>query len=269
MSISDLLYRDSVEIRVFLNYATEDADEVRKLYDQLTHDRFHVWFAEHSLVPGQTWEAEIKHAIQHSHVVVVCLSHRAITKRGYVQKEITLALDIAEQFPERSIFIIPAKLDDCQLPQRLRKWQSVNLVEANGYPQLKKAILSSRTAASMAELCRPAMFEAAQQFEDAAVQLLKDVSYDNLMRCCLTSRLLWTEACLASHQESFLLDDELKRKLLAAFQTCFQALDNRPYVPYAKMMNRSIRNRYEFLQTLIHEGPNAVTRRMEQVAEEL
>ena len=42
--------------------------------------------------------------------MLVCLSHNAITKRGYVQKEIRYALDAADEQPESTIYLIPPKL---------------------------------------------------------------------------------------------------------------------------------------------------------------
>jgi formylglycine-generating enzyme required for sulfatase activity len=73
-------------------------------------------------------------------VVIVCLSHRSITKAGYAQKEIKFALDIADEQPEDTIFLIPLKLEECDIPERLSRWHGVNLFRANGYERLLKAL---------------------------------------------------------------------------------------------------------------------------------
>jgi TIR domain len=73
-------------------------------------------------------------------VVVVCLSRRSINKIGFVQKEISLALNVADQQPEGSIFIILAKIEECDVPDRLRKWRWVNLYEEDGYDRLIAAL---------------------------------------------------------------------------------------------------------------------------------
>jgi len=57
-----------------------------------------------------------------------------------VQKEIRFALDKAEEKPEGTIFIIPALLENCEVPQRLSRRHWVKLFEKNGYNLLMKAL---------------------------------------------------------------------------------------------------------------------------------
>ena len=49
-------------------------------------------------------------------------------------------LDKAEEKPEGTIFIIPALLEECEVPQRLSKRHWVKLFEKNGYNLLLKAL---------------------------------------------------------------------------------------------------------------------------------
>ena len=60
----------------------------------------------------------------------MCVSNRSVSKEGYVQKEIRNVLDIALEKPEETIFIIPLRLDDCELPHRLRAWHYVDYFPA-------------------------------------------------------------------------------------------------------------------------------------------
>jgi SOS-response transcriptional repressor LexA len=73
-------------------------------------------------------------------VVIACISKGSTTKSGYVQKEIRFALDIAEEKPEGAIYLIPARLEDCSVPDRLGRYQWVNLFEQNGYKKLKDSL---------------------------------------------------------------------------------------------------------------------------------
>jgi hypothetical protein len=57
-------------------------------------------------------------------------------RRGYVQKEIRQALDVAEEYPEGRIYIIPVRLEDCPVPDRLIQWQWVDLYSKDGYRRL-------------------------------------------------------------------------------------------------------------------------------------
>ena len=81
-------------------------------------------------------------AVKQSDIVLVCLSKSSITKEGFVQKEIKIALDIADEKPEDTIYIIPARLEECKLPERLSDWQCVDLFRENGFERLVKAIRS-------------------------------------------------------------------------------------------------------------------------------
>ena len=45
------------------------------------------WLDEDRLLPGQDWDREIRRAIEHADVVIVCLSERS-EKRGYVQNAV-------------------------------------------------------------------------------------------------------------------------------------------------------------------------------------
>ncbi len=128
------------KLKVFLCHSKDDKPKVRELYRRLVADGFDAWLDEEKLMPGQDWDLEIRKAVRESNVVVVCLSKDSVTKAGYVQKEIRFALDVADEQPEGAVFIIPARLEDCQVPTRLSKWQWVNLFEETGYERLIKTL---------------------------------------------------------------------------------------------------------------------------------
>ena len=126
-------------LRIFLCHSSGDKPTVRKLYRWLRADGYAPWLDEEDLLPGYDWQQEILKAVRNSDVVVVCLSLNAINKAGYIQKEIRYALDIGDQQPEDAIFIIPLKFEECNVPDRLSRWQWVNFSEG-GYARLTKAL---------------------------------------------------------------------------------------------------------------------------------
>jgi hypothetical protein len=67
-------------------------------------------------------------------------SKASINKEGYVQREIRYALDVADEKPEGAIFIIPLRLEECDVPSRLTRWQWVNLFEDGGYENLLRSL---------------------------------------------------------------------------------------------------------------------------------
>ncbi len=124
------------KVKAFLCYADEDKPAVRNLYNKLKSDGVEPWMDEESILVGQDWELEIKKAIRATDVVVICLSNASVLKTGYVQKEIRESLEIAEEKPEGTIFIIPARLDDCDVPERLKPFNWANLFTDTGYGKL-------------------------------------------------------------------------------------------------------------------------------------
>ena len=127
-------------LRVFLCHASADKSAVRDLCRRLRSDGIALWLAEEDLLPGQDWQLEIPKAVRSSDAVIICLSSRAVTKAGYVQKEIKYALDVAEEQPEGAIFLIPLRLGRCEVPKRLRRWQWVDLFQEKGYERLLRAL---------------------------------------------------------------------------------------------------------------------------------
>jgi outer membrane protein assembly factor BamD (BamD/ComL family) len=127
-------------LKVFLCHASGDKPAVRALYQRLAAEGVDAWLDQEKLLPGQDWQVEIPRAVHDADVVVICLSKNSVTKEGYVQKEIKFALDLADEKPEGTIFLIPARLEDCAVPERLARWQWVDLFEENGYSRLLRSL---------------------------------------------------------------------------------------------------------------------------------
>ena len=80
-------------------------------------------------------------AVRASHCVLVCISKHANDNPGYVHKEIGVALDVVEQLPEETIYLIPVKLEECTVPQRISRFHWVNLFdEPKGYENLMRSL---------------------------------------------------------------------------------------------------------------------------------
>ncbi len=131
-------------LKVFLCHSSADKDAVRRLHASLLRDGHRPWLDVLDLSPGVEWKVEIERAVRRSDVVLVCLSRSSVSKTGFVQKEIAFALNAADERPEGTIYIVPVRLESCDVPQRLNKWQWVDLFEPDGYPRLLKALTSQR-----------------------------------------------------------------------------------------------------------------------------
>jgi hypothetical protein len=102
--------------RVFLAHAREDKERVRAFYKEIKARGFSPWLDEEDLIGGQTWEVEVEKAICESGVFITCLSENSISKHGFVQKELRLALAEYGKRRSGSILFIPVKLDECEIP---------------------------------------------------------------------------------------------------------------------------------------------------------
>lgn len=127
-------------LNVFLCHASGDKPAVREIYKALRKEGIDVWLDEEKILPGQRWQVEIPKALRSSDAVLVCLSKKSITKEGYVQKEINFALDKVLEKPEGTIFLIPARLEECEVPSRLIQWQYVDIFRERGYNWLLRGL---------------------------------------------------------------------------------------------------------------------------------
>jgi formylglycine-generating enzyme required for sulfatase activity len=132
-------------LRVFLCHSSKDKAAVRELYQKLCAETWiDPWLDEEKLLPGQDWHEEIEKAVEATDVVIVLLSNQSVSQEGYVQRELKLALDVADEKPENTIFIIPLRLDDCPAPRRLRGWHYVDY-----FPESRKNWVMERLLASL------------------------------------------------------------------------------------------------------------------------
>ena len=112
-------------INVFISYAREDEQIAREIFRFLESNGYDPWLDKKKLLPGMDWEHQIELAAKQSDLQIFVLSPRSIQKRGVFQREMRLALKKAEDLLESDISIIPLRLEECEVPLTLRKYQWV------------------------------------------------------------------------------------------------------------------------------------------------
>ena len=117
----DFVFEPDTRPRVFLAYVEEDLPAVRKLYRRLEGEGFEPWLDKEKLLPGQNWPRAIERAIEVSDFFIACFSRRSETKRGHFHCELRYALECAGRMPLEDVYVIPVRLDDCQVPGRIRQ----------------------------------------------------------------------------------------------------------------------------------------------------
>jgi hypothetical protein len=119
------------KLRVYISFAQEDRQRVRQLESAVRAEGFGTWFDEKDLPPASNWEDVIERAIPDCDVFVCCVSTRSVSRPGFYDQEITLALNL-----RRDGFVIPVRLDETELPPALRKLLPVDLFRGDGIPVL-------------------------------------------------------------------------------------------------------------------------------------
>ena len=127
-------------LKVFLCHSHTDRDVVHALYARLKKDGVDAWLDVESLQPGQNWKHEIRKAILKSDMVIICLSRNFNKQQGYRHKELKIALEKAKSTIEDTIFVIPVRLEKCDMPESLSHLHRVDLFKTGGYKKLISAL---------------------------------------------------------------------------------------------------------------------------------
>ena len=136
------------DIQIFLAHASEDKPAVLALHERLKQAGYKPWLDKKDLIPGQNWRSVIPKAIADSQLFIACLSQRSIAKQGFVQREFKMALNQYADRPPNSIYLIPLRLDECDIPDLRQEEYGLNLRdlhwldywEEDGFEQLERAI---------------------------------------------------------------------------------------------------------------------------------
>jgi TIR domain/Sulfatase-modifying factor enzyme 1 len=138
------LMAETKPIQIFLCHASEDKAAVEAIYERLKALGYQPWLDKKDLLPGQRWRSEIPKAIRAADYILICLSKTSVAKRGYVQDEFKLALEVLRQIPDGTIYAIPVRLNECAIPEQFSDLHWCNLFEADGFEYLLRALQAGR-----------------------------------------------------------------------------------------------------------------------------
>ncbi len=128
---------------VFISYARNDIEVARRLYNDLKKENITPWMDKEDILVGQEWEYEVEKAINNCSYILLLLSDNSVSKRGFVQKELKMALELYDRRPPSEIFLLPAIIDDCEpKDKRLQKIHRADFITSyeEGLRDLLKAI---------------------------------------------------------------------------------------------------------------------------------
>jgi len=178
--------------KIFICYAHEDANVVRPIFLFLRAVGHDAWIDEESLVPGSVLRPSIRKEIERSDFFVACLSDCSVNKRGFVQRELKMALDVVDELPEHQIFLVPVRLDDCTVPDSMQSRAWIDMFQPGAKLRLLRAfagtapidIDSVHKALREADLFSPKHNEGRIAFRDRkdypAAERLAREAYDDI-----------------------------------------------------------------------------------------
>ncbi len=116
---------------IFLSYAREDFDAVKRLKEELeARGCREVWFDLERLQAGENWRNALEDEVRRRcSVFVSCISHTTVAKIGVLHNERAWAADTAPQFGGGATFYVPVILDD--LPPAGVRREPVTLFKEN------------------------------------------------------------------------------------------------------------------------------------------
>lgn len=129
--------------KVFLSYAKEDEEKVDDIYHFLHASGIDAWMDKYNLIGGQKWDSRIEKEINSAAVFIAFLSTASVPKNGMVQREFKFALKQQTERPEGSTFIMPVKIDNCDIPDEFRDYHCVSL---NNFQEARKLLHSIEEA---------------------------------------------------------------------------------------------------------------------------
>lgn len=108
---------------VFVSYSRRNSQFVRQLVEKLRFADVPIWIDQEDIIPGQKWDASIEEALSQSTHFLVLLSEQSVIS-DHVMNEIIYAI-------ERKKIIIPVKIDKCETPLVVSRFQFVDFHKEN------------------------------------------------------------------------------------------------------------------------------------------
>jgi TolB-like protein/tetratricopeptide (TPR) repeat protein len=144
---------------VFLSYASQDAEVVRKICDALRGADVEVWFDQSELVGGDSWDAKIRKQIQDCALFVPVISAATQARgEGYFRIEWRLAAQRTHAMADDTAFLLPIVIDDtgdaeARVPAEFKAVQWTRLRQSDGGPLRHAQDGQARDEASVAAFC--------------------------------------------------------------------------------------------------------------------
>ena len=131
---------------VFLSYAHEDAESVRRIADALRAFGVEVWFDQNELRGGDSWDAKIRTQIRSCTLCVPVISATTQARgEGYFRREWKIAVERTHDMASGVPFLLPVVIDDTAqntalVPDEFQRVQWTRLPKGVPTPQFVEQV---------------------------------------------------------------------------------------------------------------------------------
>src|SRR5205085_2217791 len=126
---------------VFLSYSRKDQEKVDDLVRKLKSKGIRTWLDRQDIVGGE-WRPSIKRGLRQSNFFLACLSHNTDQRGEVLQYEYDSALEIQRDRLEGDIYLIPVRLEECEVPESLRHLEYRDVYKPAEFDSLIRALRS-------------------------------------------------------------------------------------------------------------------------------
>jgi len=113
-------------LKAFLSYPSEHLDIAREIKQFIRSVGVECWFDKDNLVVGENWDRARRLAQKNADVVVLLCASQTTERDGVYQREINEALEAARDRRLGSVYILPIRLEDVELPAEISQVQYVD-----------------------------------------------------------------------------------------------------------------------------------------------
>src|ERR1035438_291928 len=151
----DVTMPTEFQFEVFLSHSAKDKAVVRPLAERLRKDGLKVWFDEWVLKPGDSIPAKIEEGLEHSRVLVLCMSGNAFGSDWSRLESYTFRFRDPLNNERR---FIPLRLDDAPIRGSLAQFLYINWLPADCEQEYGRLLATSRGEIELTSAKEPSTF---------------------------------------------------------------------------------------------------------------
>lgn len=127
-------------VDVFLSYPSEHVEDAKEVRDFVRSVGLACWFDKDALTVGEDWDRARKLAQGEADVILVLCAAETTIKDGVYQREINEALRAVDDKRVGTIYLLPIRVENVNLPPEIRRFQYLDKFEPGWRRKLAVAL---------------------------------------------------------------------------------------------------------------------------------